>query len=860
MSEPSASTATVSAAPGADVWSATGNLLRMRTQWAPVAPGSRPEELPLAFAQERLWTLVQLDPQSAVYNIPLTWRLTGALDVAKLEHALQSLCNRHESLRLTFHEHEGRPFARLASQSSLKLRVVDLRSHPAAEREAEAKRQAEIEARAPFDLTTRPLVRAVLFQLAEAQHWLMVTVHQIIFDGWSIRVMSRELGAAYRGASLPATPLQSVDFAQWQRQWLHEATLEAPLAFWRELLAEPCHPFALPWDRPEIRGDTGAAGRASFHLPRTQLEALKAAVHAEDTTPFTLLHATWTALLHRFSGQADILIFASLANRTQSALQNVVGLLANVLPLRTRLPANASFRDLLRTSSTVVAGGLANQVAPFERIVESLRSAGGGSLFQMLLIYQNAPASAPDGGDVRFEWLNEVDNGAAKFDLLLDVANGSDGVRGTLKFRADRFDAATMDALLADWRAFVDEIIASPATPLAQLALPQLGRREAKPLSPALARLATEPLTEDYRDGLEMKLTAIWQKVLGVAHVNPVDSFFDLGGHSMRAVQLFTELEKQLNRRLPIATLFRAPTLGQLARVLREEGCETRWPALVPIHPHGTRPPFIWLHTLGGGGGGGLLRYRALANLLGEDQPSFGIEAPHEPFTSIKEMATAYIEMLKTMQPSGPYYLGGYCFAANVAFEIACQLEARGEKVGMLALLEAMPPEALHRRTPLTLRNLGPFLENFFYWSCDFVRRPPKVIIGDVSRFGRRLLGGIQRRLHGEHAATPNFRELGEIVDINEYPAGFRHYAEVHYRAMGQFRPGVYHGHITLFRARTRSLFKFDPRLGWGPHAAGGITVKIVPGKHEDFLEEPLVRVLAKQFRAALVAAQAATA
>jgi thioesterase domain-containing protein len=318
----------------------------------------------------------------------------------------------------------------------------------------------------------------------------------------------------------------------------------------------------------------------------------------------------------------------------------------------------------------------------------------------------------------------------------------------------------------------------------------------------------------------------------------------------MRAVQLFTEIERQLGRRLPIAALFRAPTFGQLVRLLRAEGCETRWPALVPIQPQGTRPPVIWLHTLGGGGGGGLLRYRALALLLGADQPSYGIEAPHEPFADIRTMAAAYIEMLQTLQPRGPYYLGGYCFAGNVAFEMACQLEARGETVALLAVLEAMPPEAMHRRQRITWRNLGAFARNAVWWGRDFVWRPPRLVMADLARLARKLA----RRA----PARPDFRELGEVVDLEHYPPGFRHYAEVHYRAMQQYRPGVYGGRITLFRARTRPLLNFDPLLGWGPHAAGGITVQVVPGQHESFLEPPLVRVLAEQFRAALTAAQRA--
>lgn len=849
MNQETSRTTTVITGAGTDVWSATGNLLRQRAQWAPVMPGPRPEALPLSFAQERIWNLVQLDPQSPLYNIPLAWQLTGALDLAALERALEIVWRRHEALRLTFHERDGRPFARVASTPSPRLRVVDLRAQPGTSREAEVRRQVEAEIRAPFDLTERPLVRAALYQLEDARHWLILTVHQIIFDGWSIRVLSRELGAAYRGAALPALAVQYVDFARWQREWLNDTTLELPLTFWRKLLAEPGHPFALPWDHTAARADSGTAGRLEFLMPRAQLDALKQICRADGTTPFMLLHATWSALLHRYSGQADILIFASLASRTQSELQGTVGLLANVLPLRTRLPANPTFCDLLRVSSTVVAGGLANQAAPFERILEWLRSAGGGSLFQMMMIYQNAPAAPPDGGELRFEWLPEIDNGTAKFDLLLDAANSPEGVRGALKFRADRFDRATMEALLADWCGLVEAIIAAPDQPLAYYPLPRLSQHRANEVRPVVATPALEPLTEDYRDGLEMKLTAIWQKVLGVTHVSPVDSFFDLGGHSMRAVQLFTELEKQLHRRLPIATLFRAPTLGQLAQVLREDGCATQWPALVPIQPRGSKPPFLWLHTLGGGGGGGLLRYRALANLLGADQPSFGIEAPHEPFTNIKEMATAYIEMLKTMQPRGPYFLGGYCFAANVAFEMACQLEARGEKVAMLAVLESMPPAAMHRRTPVTGRNFGSFAQNLVYWARDFVARPPRLVGADLVR----LIGKLRPR----RGATPSFRELGEVLDLSEYPASFRRYAEVHYRAMRQYQPGVYGGRVTLFRGRTRPLFKFDPLLGWGPHVKGGLDVKIVRGKHESFLEDPLVRELAEEFRAALAQAQA---
>ena len=205
---------------------------------------------------------------------------------------------------------------------------------------------------------------------------------------------------------------------------------------------------------------------------------------------------------------------------------------------------------------------------------------------------------------------------------------------------------------------------------------------------PDLAREFIAP-----REGTEKKLAAIWEKILGVQPVGAEDNFFDLGGHSLLAVRLFSEIEAAFQRKLPLATLFRAPTVAGIARLLGEaEKQEQTWSTIVEIQPEGSRPPFFWIHSLGGDGGGGFFYYRKLAELLGPDQPSFGIRSPREPFHQIEEMARFYVSEIRKAQPRGPYSLGGFCFGGIVAYEMARQLAEEGEEVGVLALLESSAP------------------------------------------------------------------------------------------------------------------------------------------------------------------------
>jgi amino acid adenylation domain-containing protein len=348
------------------------------------------------------------------------------------------------------------------------------------------------------------------------------------------------------------------------------------------------------------------------------------------------------------------------------------------------------------------------------------------------------------------------------------------------------------------------------------------------------------------RDAIEQQVTKIWEKVLGVQPIGVADNFFDLGGHSLLAVKLFSQIEKAFDKKLPLATLFRAPTIEEIARLIREDNQTKAWSTIVDIQPTGSRPPFFWIHSLGGDGGGAFFYYRKLAELLGPDQPSFGIRSPQEPFSRIEEMARFYASEIRKFQAEGPYYLGGFCFGGNVAFEIAQQLNAAGQKVGLLVMLESSPPNVNHKQSwsataaKYSIQNL---VENV----KDFVNESPGKKMTLLKSKGKRLKEKVQQRLGP--APEDKAPELNQILDLSTYPEGYVKYAETHWHALSEYHPAPYPGEITLFRAKKQGLTNFNHTLGWDALAGDRVHVTVIPGAHESMLHEPNVQIVAAKLR-----------
>ena len=365
---------------------------------SPIARAVRAGQLPLSFAQERLWFIDQLEPDTAAYNIPHAVRLTGSLQVTALEQSVNELVRRHEVLRTSFVDAAGQPAQQIAPQLVVELPLVDLRSLPESERRVTAERLMREQARRPFDLRHAPLLRVCLLQLSEQQHQFLFTMHHIASDGWSTGVLVREVGTLYpayvSGGPSPLAELaiQYADFALWQRERLQGEVLDAELSYWRQQLADAPEVLDLPADhaRPRLESFRGAA--QSFVLSESVSRGLRELSQQSGTTLFMTLLAAFKTLLYRYTGQTDIVVGTPVANRNRVEIEPLIGFFVNTLVLRTQLNGDLSFRELLQQEKEVVLGAQAHQELPFERLVQELapeRSLSHAPLFQVMLVLDN---------------------------------------------------------------------------------------------------------------------------------------------------------------------------------------------------------------------------------------------------------------------------------------------------------------------------------------------------------------------------------------------------------------------------------------------------------------------------------------
>src|ERR687886_738282 len=436
----------------------------------PLLPGERAGQLLLSFAQARLWFLEQLEPGSYAYNIPAAVRLTGSLHVAALQQSLDEIVQRHEALRTTFAMVNGEPIQVIAPVLALTLPLVDLRELPQAQQEASVERLATEEAMRPFDLAQGPLLRATLLQLGQAEPVLLLVMHHIVSDGWSMGVLIRELAALYEAFSmgkpspLPELPIQYADFAHWQRQWLQGEVLAAQLSYWQQQLAGAPSLLELPTDRPRPAVQTFRGAAQSLALPETLTEKLKLLSQRSGVTLFMTLLAAFQTLLYRYTGQDDICIGSPIANRNHSETERLIGFFVNTLVLRTPLSGNPSFQELLGRVREVALGAYAHQDLPFEQLVEALhpeRSLSHHPLFQVMFVLQNAPMPALELPGLTLSSL-EIDSKTAKFDLTLSMEDTEQGLVGALEYNTDLFDAAAIGRMLGHFQTLLEGIVADP--------------------------------------------------------------------------------------------------------------------------------------------------------------------------------------------------------------------------------------------------------------------------------------------------------------------------------------------------------------------------------------------------------------
>ncbi|MEG4227993.1 amino acid adenylation domain-containing protein [Microcoleus sp. N9_B2] len=447
---------------------------------------------PTSFAQQRLWFIDQFEPGNPFYNLPAAVLLKGRLNVVVLERSFKEIVRRHEALRTTFATVDGQPVQVVGENFNFGLQLLDLQKLSEIQREAEVKKLAAAEASKPFDLTKGPLLRANLLQLDAEEYVLLLTLHHIIFDGWSIGVFLQELAALYEAFSigkpspLPELPIQYADFAIWQREWLagdsvgdsFASRLQTQLNYWKKQLSGAPPLLELPADRPRPPVQTYRGAKESLLIPKTLTAALKKLSRQENATLFMTLLAAFKTLLYRYTGQADIPVGSPIANRNRAEIQGLIGFFVNTLVLRTDLSGDRTFRQLLDRIRDVSLEAYAHQDLPFEKLVEELqpdRNLSYNPLFQVAFVLQTAPVAAESIAGLNLTLL-DVENQTAKVDLTLYLEEKQEEISGQFEYSTDLFDATTIKRMAGHFLTLLEGIAANPDRRIEEL--PLLGEKE----------------------------------------------------------------------------------------------------------------------------------------------------------------------------------------------------------------------------------------------------------------------------------------------------------------------------------------------------------------------------------------------
>ncbi|MBR8830445.1 MAG: hypothetical protein N5P05_000084 [Chroococcopsis gigantea SAG 12.99] len=813
---------------------------RVQNENPPIVSISREQELPVSLSQRRFWWQSQLEPDSAINNMPYVYSLRGSLDISLLEKSQNEIIRRHEILRMNLITLDGQPSIAIASELFLSIPVIDLQELSAPLRSDEAKRLANEEVRKPFSLDHHPLLRLKLLRLDKDYHILLVNLHRAVCDGVSIDIFFRELITLYRDfthdqpPSLPPLPIQYVDFAYWQSQRLRGKLWESHVKYWKQQLGGNLPVVQLPTDfqRPPLPTYRGA--RLCQILPRSLNEKLNILSQKTGTTLFMLLLTAFQLLIYHYTKQEDIIISYSKSGRERLETEGLIGPFSNTLILRTLLDKNLKFPELLvRVRQSILEADL-YQYFPFEKLVEEIKWEGNSErspLLQLLFALNPPWVNDVAQGEVQLPDLTltslfgYVYVGETKFDLTLVMRETTAGLRTVFEYNADIFKESTIIRFLTDFEALLFRLVDDPDRDIVSLAQPLAQTKLSHRLPPRIEDSKENNIYISSRDEIESKLTHIWQEVMGMRPIGIKDNFFALGGNSLLAVRLCERIQQTFQNNLSLSAIFQAPSIEELAKIIRRRTQLPSWYSLVPIQPQGSRPPLFGIHYL---------KFHDLSRHLGKDQPIYGlrygiaesIDKTFSSLPSIEDLAAHFIEEARFIQPQGPYFLMGHSFGGMVAYEMAQQLRASGLGVGLLVLFDTYI-ESVAEGLPL------PFPTRFH----NLLKLGP-------AEFMKRSLKIFQDFRHDYFERKPTLE-----TDNLYYP--HFHTAEPLNAIRLTYSPKPYNGQVILFQSIHRSInySVIPPEDGLKKFVGDNLQVYNVPGNHGSLLEEPHIKLTAKKLK-----------
>ncbi|UTA53629.1 amino acid adenylation domain-containing protein [Lysobacter soli] len=843
-----------------------GEALPAREPIKPLADRTRG---PMSVMQERLYLLEQFNPGQITYNTPSAHRLRGPLQLEAFQAALNAMIQRQSVLRTTIGLIDGEPMQIVHDVVDVDITdVVDVSHLPKDEREAEVSRRMDALIQTPFELDRAPLIRSRLFRLGPEEHvWFFMT-HHLIWDGWSFDLMYTDMAELYaaqiehREPKLPELTVTYADFSAWHRDWLQGPEYAKQLAFWRERLGGVGHAIeALPTDLPRRPGMSGRGVTHRITVANDVTAALHETARKVDATLYMVLLTAYFALISRTSNLRELIVGTPVRGRNTAEVENLMGYFTSLLPLRMEIDPSMTFAQAVKQVKDVVLDSFAHPDIRLEDLVRelSVRSREGGAvLYHALFSFQDIRQRMCEWGPLTHERY-PVFQTASTQDLGLWFVEQDTGLSGGFIYNADIFLDETAALLRDRYVAVLKALGRDPSLTLEQITRFDDGQplrfgRTLEPAEdpPAEPAAATAEQIDEPLDEPGLQLLEIWRDLLRKPDIGADDDFFSLGGHSLQAVQMFHRFNKQTGVNLPLATLLTARTVRALAREyqrvsndIHAHGDDARpdpWAPLVPIRPHGEGAPLFLVHAVGGN----VLNYRPLAEAMPAGIPVYGLQAlgldgRTAPLDSVEKMAERYVREIRSVQPHGPYHLAGGSMGGIIAFEMAQQLMAAGETVGMLGLVDTSAEFGIRYRAQAQSGLSGR------------VRRLHRRMQGQT--LGERIatLGGV---VGGRLQASKLRQQAQQARDAGEELPHNVRYAELeatHMRAYVKYFVKPYAGGIVLFRADNQPPeLSAKPKLGWEA-MCGDVHVVPIPGDHQGMIESP---ALVAKLAAAILSAQ----
>ena len=852
---------------------------------------------PLSAGQRRLLSLEQLTPGTSRYNITEAFRLMGPLDAAVLQDSISLTLERHEVLRAAFKHKAGTWTQSILDVPSEPLDVKNLSHLAATQRLGSAINLVKKDLSTPFVLEDGHLVRSGLIKLAPNDHIFFITIHHLVADAWSFDLLLKEIAQQYEAkinqakAEVPELSIQYADFAAWQSTWLDEEDAKKQLAYWEEEFEAGVAPLILPTDTEQAAAQSTKGGNKRILLSQDLLGMLMNASIEEKLTPFALFLSAYKCMLYRYSGQNELALCTPVAGRNRIEVEPLIGYFNNLLVLRSKLSDETLFKEVANQLTQKSAEASDHQNIPFE-MVASLPGLRRVPLTRSFFTFQNAISAAFQLPGLEIDTI-ELENTSADFDLAIYVEQKDENVFITAEYKTSLFEESTISSLLANYVSILKAIGEDPGLKLGDLpafelpfqptpqGLPNVDNtgineedvsiedvREEDDTEPVITQSITltvngaepggdmlpskaapelpKPLVAP-ADDIEEILTRIWERALGINNIGVHDNFFDLGGHSLMAVDIFNEIQKYISDcELPLAALLEAPTIYALAERIRS-GEEEDWSPLVTIQEGRNSIPLFCMH----GAGGNVLLYRDLAMQLGPSQTVYGLQAQGmdglRPIMGrIEDMAALYVRAIRKAYPKGPYLLLGYCMGGTLALEIAQRLKDQGQEVALLAMLETYnwhnaPKETFFSKIRYYIEKLEFHIRNYFLLSKTERSIFKSEKAAELQRRKKIWRGKMAVKFKPNDAIPQdgvgfNSRALAEVWRTND-------------EAVMVYKPTEYPGKIMNFIPMKEYSFHKHEGLGWD-NIAHELETHVLSVYPAGMLVQPFVKELAQGIRA----------